>query len=166
MEGNRVICQSESAKVQSPNVEKHFLWKACKEILPTKANLRKRHVLHDKLCPICGLHAKTRYHIRWDCPSARAVWGASLKKFQKLELDAPTFRQVAELVAKRSDGEEFDFFAWIARRIWLRQNEFMHDGKFTQPSALVQQAMKAHTKYIAANSQTQFHNQDVAEVTS
>jgi hypothetical protein len=38
-----------------PNVEKHFLWKASHEILPTCSNLFRRKIIDDPMCPICGL---------------------------------------------------------------------------------------------------------------
>ena len=60
---------------------------------------------------------------------------------------------MAELLRKLCDDEEFGLFAGIAHRVWLRRNEFVHDGKFTHLSALLQQAMAVHTEYKEANSQ-------------
>lgn len=153
-------------KLRIPNAEKHFLWKACKEILPTKANLTQRHVLDDDMCPICGLHEETGFHILWDCSSARDVWRVSLKKFQKLIPDGPSFRQVTELLTQNCDAEELGLFAGIARRVWLRRNEVVRDGKFTHPSALVQQAIEAQAQYVEANSPNQPVSHGVAEAIS
>jgi hypothetical protein len=33
-----------------PNVEKHFLWRACHDILPTRVNLCARKIITDPLC--------------------------------------------------------------------------------------------------------------------
>jgi hypothetical protein len=60
-------------KLPIPNAEKNFLWKACHEILPTKANLCRRKVTTDALCPICGLvtprelvHLPALFHSKQD----------------------------------------------------------------------------------------------------
>jgi hypothetical protein len=70
-------------RLQISNVGKNFMWRACQSILPTKDNLVKRKIIQDPLCPICGLEPETSFHILWDCPSARDVWGVSLRVFQK-----------------------------------------------------------------------------------
>jgi hypothetical protein len=47
-----------------------FLWKAYKEILPTRCNLFKRKITPDSLCPMCGLEPESSGHILWSCESA------------------------------------------------------------------------------------------------
>ena len=42
-------------KLRVPNSKKKFLWRACNEILPTKANLCRRKIMNDLNCSICGL---------------------------------------------------------------------------------------------------------------
>lgn len=60
-------------KLQIPNVEKNFIWRACHDILPTRDNLLQRKVVQDPLCLVCGLEAETPIHILWTCPSAMDV---------------------------------------------------------------------------------------------
>ena len=79
-------------KLKILNVEKLFLWKACKEILPTKVNLCKHHILNEAMYSICGLQEETGFHILWDCPSARDALGGSLKRSQKSIPHGPSFR--------------------------------------------------------------------------
>jgi hypothetical protein len=138
--------------LQIPNAEKNFLWRACHEILPTKASLCRRKVTKDALCPICGLEEETCFHILWDCPLARDVWSGSLKKFQKSALDGLTFGQIVEEIFKRCNGGEIRLFAGIARRVWFRRNDIVHGGPFTHPKVLVQQATEALGDFSAAKS--------------
>jgi hypothetical protein len=42
-----------------PKSEKHFIWRACHDILPTQDNLMRRKIVRDPLCPICGLEVET-----------------------------------------------------------------------------------------------------------
>ena len=46
-------------ELDDPNVEKNFIWRACHDILPTRANLFKRKILTDPLCLFCGAEAET-----------------------------------------------------------------------------------------------------------
>jgi hypothetical protein len=41
---------------------KHFLWRACKNILPTKTNLFNRNVVDSKLCPCCLVEEEDVLH--------------------------------------------------------------------------------------------------------
>ena len=70
-------------RLSVPNVEKVFLWGACHDILPTRENLRKRKIVEDPLCPICGLEPETTCHVLWECPAARDVWGLVAKNFRR-----------------------------------------------------------------------------------
>ena len=45
------------------HVIKMFLWKVCKDILPTKLNLFNKCIILDSLCPICLLEVETMEHI-------------------------------------------------------------------------------------------------------
>lgn len=99
------------------NAEKHFLWRACHEILPTKATLCSRKVIMESCCTICEREEETVYHALWRCPGARDVWSAGSKKFQKSNHEGPTFLQVAKEMVSICDPTEFAYFVNIARRI-------------------------------------------------
>jgi hypothetical protein len=53
---------------------KNFTWKVSHNLLPTKANLFRKHIIANSLCPICTLSSETTFHILWSCPSFMAVW--------------------------------------------------------------------------------------------
>lgn len=89
-----------------PNVEKNFLWRACHDILPTRANLHKRKVISNALCPVCGLEVETGFHILWQCSSAMDVWSMGHVVFQKSFFTRPEFRQVVEYMFERCTQEE------------------------------------------------------------
>lgn len=61
-------------------VVKHFLWKACVELLLTRQNLLRRKVIDSSLCPICKLEGEATLHALWSCLLASDVWaeGGSL----------------------------------------------------------------------------------------
>jgi len=59
--------------LQIKNPVKVFLWRACKNLLPTKLNLHHKKVVKDSLCPCCGLEPEDTIHALWSCPAARCV---------------------------------------------------------------------------------------------
>lgn len=52
-------------KMNVPNAMKVFMWWACNNALPTKANLIKMKIVINPLCPICELEPETMEHILW-----------------------------------------------------------------------------------------------------
>ena len=72
-------------KLKGPNTEKHFICRACHDILLTRENLMWRKIVSDPFCPICGLEVESVSHILWECSSTTDVWGAC-KPFQKLSI--------------------------------------------------------------------------------
>lgn len=60
-------------KLKMPGKIKHFLWKACANILPTKVNLMKWKILLDPLSHLCGRCLEDTKHALWDCEAVKNV---------------------------------------------------------------------------------------------
>lgn len=56
-----------------PSKIKHFMWKACLDILPTKSNLLKRKVPVLPQCEVCGTGEESVLHALKECPWAEQV---------------------------------------------------------------------------------------------
>ncbi|XP_042958198.1 uncharacterized protein LOC122293794 [Carya illinoinensis] len=95
-----------------PGVVKVFLWKALNDCLPTRNNLKKRKVIEDAYCPICGTEEETVTHALWSC------------------------RGLLSLVAK----EDLELVAVVMRGVWFRRNAFIFEKKFTGPGTVIEQA--------------------------
>lgn len=124
-------------RLQIPNAVKMFLWKACHNLLPTKANLLRKKVVDNALCPICLREVETIEHILWDCPSASDVWSGGPITLQKCVSLGLNFFQLFETLLARCETEELELFVVTARRIWLRRNDVIHRGFFTHPTQLL-----------------------------
>jgi ribonuclease HI len=122
-----------------PNMEKHFIWRACHDILPTRENLMRRKIVSDPFCPICGLEIETVGHILWECSSAMDVWGVC-KAFQKRSITGQSFISLVEEISRTGSENDMRLFVGLARQIWLRRNSFVHEGTFTHPDMLVRKA--------------------------
>ena len=57
-----------------PNKVKNFLWRACREAIPTKANLKWRHITENDRCERCRNKEETVLHVLWTCSKLDSVW--------------------------------------------------------------------------------------------
>jgi hypothetical protein len=127
-------------KINCPRVVHLFLWKACNNILPTKANLSKRGVTQDDKCPICNLEPETVEHSLWSCQAAKDVWMECPARIQKCPCDEDDFASIFMRLGERLTDEELRLVVTVARQIWFRRNNFVFKGEFKAPGDLVQAA--------------------------
>jgi hypothetical protein len=125
--------------LQVPNSTKAFLWRACRNILPTKDNLLRRGVVKEDRCILCENGSETLIHVLWECPTAVDVWGACCKKIQKCSFLGNGFLDIFEQFLFRCSHEEVSLFAILAKKLWARRNAVLHGGEFSHPNLLVQQ---------------------------
>lgn len=50
-------------QIEVSKIVKVFMWRACLNALPTKANLFKKKIVFDPVCPVCGLEEETMEHV-------------------------------------------------------------------------------------------------------
>ena len=53
---------------------KAFLWRLCRDCLPTNANIRTRWVNSPSICPLCELNVDTTFHTFFPCPIKDGCW--------------------------------------------------------------------------------------------
>jgi hypothetical protein len=61
-------------KLKVPPKIRIFWWRACQDYLPSKAELRRRHVTEEDHCESCGQLGESLYHIAISCPLAVRFW--------------------------------------------------------------------------------------------
>jgi hypothetical protein len=94
------------------------------------------------MCPLCEQEAETTFHILWQCISARDVCGSGSVIFQKSYYSELDFLHVTEDMIIKCTTLEFQHFVGVARRLWIRRNNFIHDGSFLHPTTVLQQVKK------------------------
>ena len=93
-----------------------------KDSLPTKVNLKARHLLVDNVCKGCRDHAKLTLHSLWLCDQARAVWLLD-SEFQFLvQKECRSFVELLETLFKEGSSFKVALFATISWCLWQRQN--------------------------------------------
>jgi hypothetical protein len=130
-----------------PNTEKKNLWRALNDILPTKDNLRRKKILQDPSCPICGLEPETLLHILWQCQSSRDVWSLGNRSVQKSNTYGESFWEVLEDLFQKCCQNDMVQVAGLIRRIWLRRNEVVFRGLISSPQSLLQRTDQAIAEF-------------------
>jgi hypothetical protein len=137
--------------LEVPNSMKLFMWKACNDLLPTKANLFHRRVVEAKSCPCCTIEDETTLHALWSCPAARDVWGGHLSCFQKCYCEGTTFRFLVEYCVEKMSREELDLMAVVAQRIWLWRNTLVFEGTYVHPDIVYKEGATSLNEFKRCN---------------
>ncbi|KAL0345632.1 UNVERIFIED_CONTAM: hypothetical protein Sradi_4394500 [Sesamum radiatum] len=64
-------------RVRAPPKVKLFMWKLCREALPTLEILASRTGAIDTACAICGMDGELVKHIMWEFSFTRQIWALS-----------------------------------------------------------------------------------------
>nr|XP_023875073.1 uncharacterized protein LOC111987580 [Quercus suber] len=83
-------------QLQVPPKIKNFLWRACRNVLPTKQALLKRKVIADPICERCCSAVEESVHAVWSCPELVEVWDVGNEWCFKSELE---FTDMKELLS-------------------------------------------------------------------
>ena len=100
-----------------PNSAKMLFWRACKNILPTKDNLKKRKVLVEDSCNFCLGAIETAQLILWECPSSQDVWSVSDRQIQKRTTGGGSFIEMVVEMMEFLNREEMESFVMTAK--WI-----------------------------------------------
>ncbi|KAL6566692.1 hypothetical protein OROMI_015096 [Orobanche minor] len=116
--------------IDLPEKIKVFLWKCAKNILPVKANLTKRGVNVDPICPRCGENEETVQHALRDCPWSSFLWQISPLRFGGKLLQHGThmtewFSEVLKIQCKDSKR----LFGALLWTLWGARNKLIFDRK-------------------------------------
>ena len=90
-------------KLKCPNKIKQFMWRSCRDILPTKHRLKARGIHIEDDCDQCGLSESTG-HVFWGCKLAAKVWGASRLKLPAIPKQPYEFLDLVWEIRERKPG--------------------------------------------------------------
>ena len=112
-------------KIQVPHKIRHFTWRACRDVIPTKANLVRRKVLQDDQCEECHLQAETSNHLFWTCKRARELWECSKLVLPFTPDQSCSFKDMlwCLLVEMESSPEMIAKVVTYAWSLWGNRNE-------------------------------------------
>ena len=136
-----------------PHKVRHFAWRACRDILPTKVNLMRRNVVKDPFCDECKMEVESTGHLFWSCPRAREVWSCSKVVVKPCHARVHSFQ---DLLWDMVVGESFDVdvsakVVCMAWAIWHNKNETRNGGKRRNGKEIMSWVSQYLEEYKSAN---------------
>lgn len=105
-----------------PNKIRHFIWRAAKDALPTKQNLKARYLPVGEECDGYGEHLESIIHCLWLCDQARLVW-MSFSDFRSLvQKKCRTFYELLEEVFSAGLTRQVAMFGTVVWCLWQHRN--------------------------------------------
>ena len=139
-----------------PHKVRHFTWRACKNILPTKDILEKRKVLSESSCEECKVDVESSSHLFWSCPRAQETWSMSNLIPARHNLHFNSFLDLlwhAVTVAKW-DQEVVEKIIMISWGFWNNRNEVTNGGAKKKVQAVIYGALDYLVEYQSSQTAT------------
>ena len=107
--------------MEIPNKVKNFVWRTCREALPTKANLSRQRIVPDGVCDRCKRHSEDNSHALFFCSDVQVVWALDPNWQWLLAMQGQTAREIFMCALEEDkDATPLAFTSWA---IWNRRNQ-------------------------------------------
>lgn len=128
-------------KAAVPGKIKVFAWKACRNILPYYANLKKKRRVHVRSCVVCREEEESVMHSFWKCKHAQEVWQCHHAVKESDFLRQPDFISQLMVMMEKQLNLDLDCFLVVAWKICSQRNVLNNKGAWL-PTELYRSAMK------------------------
>ncbi|KAF5459663.1 hypothetical protein F2P56_019591 [Juglans regia] len=119
-------------KLQVPHKVKVFAWRACKDCLPTKANLIKRKLDIEGKCCFCQHPLEDLRHVLILCPS---TYGFLRSRFAVLQISS--FLTTAMDILFKGNFKDLSDFFLMVWAFWFRRNKMVHEQIALPPQQVI-----------------------------
>ncbi|KAF7839015.1 ribonuclease H [Senna tora] len=107
-------------------IVKNFMWRACRNILPTCVNLKGRGLDIDEKCFICNDSCETTLHALCDCSNVQGLWrDSSIGMGATNEM---SFIEWLKGQMEKLSTKDFDIMCIMMHRVWDRRNKIIKNG--------------------------------------
>ena len=139
-----------------PHKIRHFVWRACRDALPTKSNLLTRKVIQEDICESCREASKTVGHVLWSYPKAKEVWECSKLVTGWNERANQTFQDLMWMLLLNGDAGEDKVAHAVTTTwaIWQSRNEVRYGGVRKSGQQISSWASEYLREYRVAVTQT------------
>ena len=120
-------------QMECPSKIKHFMWRACRNILPTRNRLKVKGVDCED-CYALGGDCETLGHILWDCIFAKEVWSETKIKLPALPKPMNVFLNLVWEIVDSCPNVNWVLFAVTAWSLWNNRNSVIHGGQIGRAS--------------------------------
>ena len=124
-----------------PSEIKHFVWRACRNILTIKHCLQRWKVIMDDKCNLCR-ERETLGHILWSCETAKETWDVLNIKVTNLNSSIEEFIDVVWLLREDEGDKDWEVIATNVWSLWNNRNAIRHDGQCKQGKVIATEVQK------------------------
>ena len=109
-----------------PKQSQNFVWRTCREALPTKANLSRWMIILDGVCDRCKSHNEDSSHALFFCSDVQVVWALDPQWQWLVAMQGQTAREIFKRALEEDkDATLLAFTSWAIRnrrnQIWVGQ---------------------------------------------
>ncbi|CAN1144884.1 Putative ribonuclease H protein At1g65750 [Linum perenne] len=103
---------------------KYFLWRVCRNAVPTKSGLLRRRCGNSSICLTCNTNEETLEHLLFHCPVSLSFWQQVLPHLHYPAPDQLTKSWFSSIASSVSDSTatQIGFTIWY---IWKMRNELV-----------------------------------------
>ena len=127
--------------VKVPPKIKTFVWRVCRNILPTKTKLFERKLTSSYSCTWCMEEPETVDHVLWHCEFARKVWNACPIALPYLNVLGSSLLDFLATCLRELSSPEVEIVFATAWVLWRARNEVVWDGKVVKVDDICSRAV-------------------------
>lgn len=133
-----------------------LLWRAAKNILPTRGNLRKKGMHLDHSCPFCNDNMEIVEHIILNFEFARQVFFSSILGL-RLQTDTELLSWL-ELTISRKDKWALQLVCSVVYNLWRARNLLVFQSKTLSPIEVARMALNGVVDFNKWNLEVSIKN--------
>ena len=105
-------------ELRVPHKIKHFVWRACHNVLPTKCNLVRWNIINLEVCELCNEGQEDVLHALWQRWVVESVWSCHSWAQQAVNPPPLTFCDLFDRFLQVTDDFRKEIFAVAAWCLW------------------------------------------------
>ncbi len=113
-----------------------FMWRACKDILPTQTKLFDERCIHTFTCLWCCEEVETRDHVLWQCEFAQKVWKECPTRILVHYDESIIFTEFIVSCFKDLSSPAIEIVLTTAWSLWKARNDLQWDNKCSNVSEI------------------------------
>lgn len=128
--------------IHIPTHVKLFLWRACRDCLPTRTRLCSKQVRCPSLCEMCGTDIESRWHALISCKDNKLCWlEAKFWHFIEPLLEiSDSFADLFFTVCKSLNHDQRSYFSMVLWSLWKKRNDKVWENKVVSHSHVIRRA--------------------------
>ena len=121
--------------------------------MPTKLNLKARHLPVEDTCELCGDFQETTLHSLWLCEHSQAVWKSNISFAPYYRKCFRRFFDLLEEVLRKGSAYHVALFSTIAWCLWQRRNRLCVSHSVWPLHEIGERAKALVVEFLDANKQ-------------